>query len=63
MAKLNKELFELIPVVSSGEYVCEEQKCKVMQTNEDEEDILFSGSDNGMYCRKHIEAHAKPVKI
>ncbi len=54
---------KLVPVISAGEYLCEEDKCGVVQTGEEKENVLFYGNDmdlnpwGGMYCKEHIEHH------
>lgn len=42
------------PVVGSGTYYCEAPDCDIVQTDEDREDILFYGTDDKMYCQKHL---------
>jgi hypothetical protein len=51
------KLIELIPVVTSGTYYCEHGDCKVTQTDDDTEDMLFYGNNDGMYCREHVELY------
>ena len=53
--KVAKEYEELSPVVGSGTYHCEFEDCKVTQTDDSVGDVLFYGSDDGIYCKRHLQ--------
>ena len=60
---MDNGLIEYIPVVTSGTFVCEHKDCETQQTDDDKNDILFYGKDNGMFCKKHLAEHSETVSI
>ncbi len=47
-------------VIGPGTYYCEYEDCDIVQTGEEEEDIIFYGIDDRMYCAKHLPV--TPIK-
>jgi len=49
------DITEYVPVVGSGEYVCEMSGCDVVQNDESTDHVLFyrNGTEN-IYCMAHV---------